>query len=43
MLARWLPFPFLLPDKAINLIDEAGSRMRIRRMTAPPGLREYAE
>ncbi len=26
-----------LPDKAIDLIDEAGSRMRIRRMTAPPG------
>ena len=32
-----------LPDKAIDLIDEAGSRMRIRRMTAPPGLREYDE
>ncbi|CAM4123427.1 ATP-dependent Clp protease ATP-binding subunit [Nocardiopsis rhodophaea] len=30
-----------LPDKAIDLIDEAGSRMRIRRMTAPPDLREY--
>src|ERR687894_3072990 len=27
-----------LPDKAIDLIDEAGSRMRIRRMTAPPDL-----
>ena len=26
-----------LPDKAIDLIDEAGSRLRIRRMTAPPG------
>ncbi|MFG3421657.1 Clp protease N-terminal domain-containing protein, partial [Micromonospora sp. NPDC048063] len=24
-----------LPDKAIDLIDEAGARMRIRRMTAP--------
>src|SRR5277367_1149509 len=32
-----------LPDKAIDLIDEAGSRMRIRRMTAPPDLREYDE
>ncbi len=32
-----------LPDKAIDLIDEAGSRMRIRRMTAPPGLRESGE
>jgi ATP-dependent Clp protease ATP-binding subunit ClpC len=29
-----------LPDKAIDLIDEAGSRMRIRRMTAPPDVRE---
>src|SRR5258705_5136009 len=27
-----------LPDKAIDLIDEAGARMRIRRMTAPPDL-----
>ena len=32
-----------LPDKAIDLIDEAGARMRIRRMTAPPALREYDE
>ena len=32
-----------LPDKAIDLIDEAGSRMRIRRMTAPPGLRKSDE
>ena len=32
-----------LPDKAIDLIDKAGSRMRIRRMTAPPDLREYDE
>ena len=31
-----------LPDKAIDVIDEAGSRMRIRRMTAPD-LREYDE
>src|SRR4249919_1010590 len=30
-----------LPDKAIDLIDEAGSRMRIRRMTAPPDVREF--
>ena len=29
-----------LPDKAIDLLDEAGSRLRIRRMTAPPELRE---
>ncbi len=32
-----------LPDKAIDLIDEAGSRVRIKRMTAPPDLREYDE
>jgi ATP-dependent Clp protease ATP-binding subunit ClpC len=32
-----------LPDKAIDLIDEAGSRMRIRRMTAPPDVREIDE
>ncbi len=30
-----------LPDKAIDLIDEAGSRLRIRRMTQPADLREY--
>ena len=30
-----------LPDKAIDLIDEAGSRLRIRRMTAPPELRAF--
>jgi ATP-dependent Clp protease ATP-binding subunit ClpC len=30
-----------LPDKAIDLIDEAGSRLRIKRMTAPPDLREF--
>ena len=32
-----------LPDKAIDLIDEAGARMRIRRMTAPPDLHELDE
>ena len=30
-----------LPDKAIDLIDEAGSRLRIMRMTAPAELREF--
>src|SRR4029079_19444097 len=29
-----------LPDKAIDLMDEAGSRLRIKRMQAPPDLRE---
>jgi ATP-dependent Clp protease ATP-binding subunit ClpC len=32
-----------LPDKAIDLIDEAGSRLRIKRMTAPVELREFDE
>src|SRR5687768_6777230 len=32
-----------LPDKAIDLIDEAGARLRIRRMTAPPELKEMDE
>ena len=32
-----------LPDKAIDLIDEAGSRLRIKRMTAPAELREFDE
>lgn len=29
-----------LPDKAIDLIDEAGAKMRIKMMTAPPGVKE---
>ena len=32
-----------LPDKAIDLIDEAGARLRIRRMTAPPELKVMDE
>jgi len=32
-----------LPDKAIDLIDEAGSRLRIRRLTAPPDLQGLEE
>src|SRR5712692_8836132 len=32
-----------LPDKAIDLIDEAASRMRIRTMTAPPRYRELED
>ena len=32
-----------LPDKAIDLIDEAGSRLRIRTMTAPPRHRELEQ
>jgi len=40
MAARYISDRFL-PDKAIDLIDEAGSRLRIRRMTAPPDLRDF--
>ncbi|MCU1393607.1 MAG: clpC, partial [Ilumatobacteraceae bacterium] len=29
-----------LPDKAIDLIDEAGSRLRIKRMSTPPDYKE---
>ncbi|MGB4564680.1 MAG: ATP-dependent Clp protease ATP-binding subunit [Dethiobacteria bacterium] len=32
-----------LPDKAIDLIDEAASRVRIRNYTAPPDLKEREE
>src|ERR1700704_1421325 len=32
-----------LPDKAIDLIDEAGSRLRIKSMSTPPGYRDLEE
>src|SRR5256714_13001337 len=32
-----------LPDKSIDLIDEAASRMRIKTMTAPPRSRDFEE
>ena len=32
-----------LPDKAIDLIDEAGSRLRIKRMGTPPDLKRSEE
>ncbi len=32
-----------LPDKAIDLIDEAGSRVRLRSYTIPPNLKELEE
>src|SRR4249920_1919683 len=32
-----------LPDKAIDLVDEAASRMRIKNMTAPPRYRELED
>jgi ATP-dependent Clp protease ATP-binding subunit ClpC len=32
-----------LPDKAIDVIDEAGARVRLRSMTRPPDLKEIDE
>ncbi|KAB1644407.1 MULTISPECIES: ATP-dependent Clp protease ATP-binding subunit [unclassified Pseudoclavibacter] len=32
-----------LPDKAIDLIDEAGARLRLSVLSAPPQLREFDE
>src|ERR671933_489294 len=37
--SRYVPDRFL-PDKAIDLIDEAGSRVRMQRASAPPNLRD---
>jgi len=40
--ARYLPDRFL-PDKAIDLIDEAGARARIGSMNRPPELKQLEE
>lgn len=40
--ARYISDRFL-PDKAVDLIDEAGARLRIKRMTAPPEIRVLEE
>lgn len=32
-----------LPDKAIDLVDEAASRVRLKAFTAPPDLKELEE
>ncbi|TAK21459.1 MAG: ATP-dependent Clp protease ATP-binding subunit [Chloroflexota bacterium] len=37
--ARYIPDRFL-PDKAIDLVDEASSRVRLQRSTTPPSLKE---
>ena len=39
MAGRYVPDRFL-PDKAIDIIDEAGSRVRIQRATAPNSLKD---
>ena len=36
---RYIPDRFL-PDKAIDLVDEAASRLRIRSRTSPPGVKQ---
>lgn len=40
--ARYISDRFL-PDKAVDLIDEAGARLRIQRMTAPPEIKVLEE
>jgi ATP-dependent Clp protease ATP-binding subunit ClpC len=40
--ARYVPDRFL-PDKAIDLVDEAASRVRIKRSYAPPTLQEASK
>lgn len=39
---RYIPDRFL-PDKAIDLIDEAASKIRMKTLTAPPNLKEIEE
>lgn len=39
---RYIPDRFL-PDKAIDLVDEAASRQRLRTHTAPPDLKEMEQ
>ena len=36
---RYINYRFL-PDKAVDLLDEAGARMRIKRLTAPKSVQE---
>jgi ATP-dependent Clp protease ATP-binding subunit ClpC len=40
--ARYIPDRFL-PDKAIDLIDEASSRLRIKQSSVPPGMNEVMQ
>ncbi len=40
--ARYISDRFL-PDKAVDLIDEAGARLRIKRLTAPPEIKILEE
>ena len=40
--SRYIPDRFL-PDKAIDLVDEAASRVRLRSFTAPEGMKELEQ
>ncbi len=42
MSVRYIPDRFL-PDKAIDLIDEAASRLRIKNLTAPPDVKNIED
>ncbi len=42
MSVRYIPDRFL-PDKAIDLIDEAASRIRLKTLTAPPDVKNIEE
>jgi ATP-dependent Clp protease ATP-binding subunit ClpC len=42
MATRYIAGRFL-PDKAIDVMDEAGARVRLRSMTAPPDLKELEQ
>ncbi len=42
MSVRYIPDRFL-PDKAIDLIDEAASRIRLKTLTAPPDVKEIED
>ena len=39
---RYIPDRFL-PDKAIDLMDEAGAKVRIQNLTAPPNLKDLED
>ena len=42
MSSRYIPDRFL-PDKAIDLVDEAASRIRIKSLTAPPDVKDLED
>ena len=42
MSARYIP-DRRLPDKALDLVDEAASRLRLKNLTAPPDMKELED